>query len=164
VYTAPSVREATAALADLLRDTISPPLSPTEGDTTAGVHVGLAPDDLPGDSLGVHPYAVIYPDPGADELRFTRAGGALTVTWQITCAGGTPDRCLAAVDRVRAALASARVEILGGPTSGVLAPPPGYRAGPVRRDPSGAPGSAEQPRHAAALQYQGTFTTGPVGS
>ncbi len=164
VYTLVSVREATDALVAMLRDVIDPPLSPDPTDATDGVHAGQAPGNPPADRLGVHPYAVVYADPGAAEPRFTGVEGALTVTWQVTCVGGTQNRCLSAVDRVRAALHLARVQVPGGPSSGTLAPPTGYTPGPVRRDPERTPQGAEQPRFFVPLQYRATFTTGAGGS
>jgi len=163
-YTPPSVREATEALVALLRLDIDPPLSIDPTDTTAGVHDGQAPGSPPKDSLGVHPYAVVYADPGAPEPRFTGIEGALTITWQVTCVGGTQERCLAAVDRARAALHGARVRVPGGPSSGTLAPPPGYTPGPVRRDPERTPQGAEQHRFFVPLQYRATFAAGAGGS
>ena len=164
VYTLVSVREATDALIALLREAIDPPLSPDPTDTTAGVHDGQAPSSPPADRLGVHPYAVVYGSGPAPEPRFPGVEGASTVLWQVTCVGGTQGRCLAAVDRVRAALHLARVQVPGGPSSGTLAPPTGYTPGPVRRDPERTPQGAEQPRYFVPLQYRATFAAGAGGS
>lgn len=157
-------REALDALVALLRAAIDPPLSPVAGDATAGVHAGQVPRDLPADALGVHPYAVVYASPGAAELRHCGAEGALTITWQITCVGGTQDRCLSTVDRVRAAMDTTRLETASGHVSGLLTVPPGWDPGPVRRDPPSALSSPEQPRCYVPLQYRASFAAAPVGS
>lgn len=162
-YTPASVLEATWALVALLRLTVDPPLSPDPFDSTLGVYDGLVPDRPPADTLGVHPHAVVYASVPAPEHRFPGVEGASTITWQVTCVGGTQGRCLAAVDRVRAALHGTRIRVPGGPSSGTLAPPPGYNP-VVSRDPARIPQGAEQPRFFMPLQYRATFTAGAGGS
>lgn len=156
-------RDALDAMVTLLRDEITPPLDPTEGTTTFGVHAGATPDSPPVDDLGVHPYAVVRCDPGRAVPRLTGTEGALTVTWYVTCAGGTHTRVLSAADRVRAALDDATVTLADGQTARVTVPP-GYTAGVPRPDPSGAPGSPDRPRVTVPLQYQATFSGQPTGS
>lgn len=157
-------RDVLAAMVDLLRTSITPALSPVVGDATAGVHEGRAPDAPPADVLGVHPYAVVHADCGVAEQRLTRHEGALTLTWYITCVGGTVARALSAADRVRTALDGATVTTSDGQESGTIAPPPGYTAGVPRRDPGGADRTAGPPRFVVPLQYRASFSGQSVGS
>lgn len=74
------------------------------------VHDGEAPTDPLTDASGrVGPYVVVWPSPGwedpaAHTLDHTPSG-AIAWTVQVTCAGGTPTRCLQAVHATRTALA-----------------------------------------------------------
>ncbi len=158
-----SPHEALDAMVALLRDEITPPLDPTEGTTTYGVHSGIAPTDPPEDELGPHPYAVVRCDPGTGTVRLTGTEGALTVTWWVTCVGGTHTRALSAAARVRAALDGATVDLPDG-QSGRVTVPPGYAAGVPRQDPPGAPGSPAAPRVTVPLQYRATFSGQATGS
>lgn len=148
-------RVALAALVDLLRDQVSPALSPAAGDTTRGVYAGRAPADVARDTLGPHPYAVVRCDTGAGHARYCGVEGSVTLTWYVTCVGGTYDRVLAAADRVLAAAAGAVIVVGSQPAR--LTVPPGYAAGVPRQDPSGSPGSADPPLVLVPLQFQATF-------
>lgn len=162
-YEPVEAREALAAMVSLLRTTVTPALSPTAGDTTRGVHSGRAPADIPTDSLGPHPYAVVRVDPGVSVARLSATEGALVVTWYVTCVGGTHDRALSAADRVRVALDGATVTLADGQSAQVTVPP-GYTAGVPRSDPPGAPGTPDPPRVTVPLQYRAVFSGHATGS
>jgi hypothetical protein len=162
VYERIASREALDALVDLLRYSIAPPLNAADS-ATYGVYLGRAPADLARDALGPHPYAVVYCDPGSVQPRFTGTEGARTVTWYVTCVGGTLTRALSAADRVAGALDGATVALVDGQTARVTVPP-GYTAGVPRPDPAGSPGSPDPPRYTVPLQYRATFSGRSTGS
>jgi hypothetical protein len=85
----------------------------------------------------VHPHLIFYPSSG--RVPFERLGGGLlNVNWgfQVTCVGGDENRCMWAVDKVRAALLCKRITLDGAQSGQVYED---ADAGPVRRD------DAEQP-------------------
>jgi hypothetical protein len=84
-----------------------------------------------------HAHAIFYPSPG--RVPFERLGGGmLNVNWgfQVTCVGGDENRCMWAVDKVRAALLCKRITLDGAQSGQVYED---ADAGPVRRDDSVQP-------------------------
>lgn len=110
-----AARVSTLALAQGVEDvlTLAAPL--------VNVYLGAVPATPPADPDGrVHVYAVLYPTPGAaTQDRLVPIIDGLTWSFQVTCVGGDPTRCLACVDAVTGAL-TGRPLALGGIATGWL--------------------------------------------
>lgn len=62
----------------------------------------------------VHPYAVLYSDPGRPWApALCHDSTSLAWTFEVVCVGGDQNRCLWAVDKVRASLTDAELAITG---------------------------------------------------
>lgn len=86
-----------------------------------------------------HPYAAVYA--GAGNLSGDALAGAQTeLDWpfQVTCAGGDPDRARRAITRVRARLVGHELTV-DGLTVGRIVEDPSVQPGPLRIDREVAP-------------------------
>lgn len=85
--------------------------APGDGQQSRGYRPGELDVAVDGDGR-VHMYAALYAGPGgptsADE-RLTATGATLVATFQVTAAGGDPNRCLLAVSKVMAAVNEQRL-------------------------------------------------------
>lgn len=82
----------------------------------------------------VHPYAVLYSDPGkAWATGLCGTSDALAWTFAVICVGGDQNRALWAVDKVRAALVDVELTVAGRSVHRVRQE---LETAPVRRDDS----------------------------
>lgn len=81
-----------------------------------------------------HMYAVLYASPGrSDTARLSGIRDTLSWSFQVTAAGGDPNRALTAAVKVRAALTGTRLTTTSGLVNETTDP------GPVRQDTSVTP-------------------------
>lgn len=90
-------------------------LAKLQAVTTMTTYDAEVPSSPPADPDGrVHPYVVLHVTPGEptiDSLAFTQ--NRLDLPFQVTCVGGDQNRCLFAVDKVRAALLGQVLTVTG---------------------------------------------------
>ena len=116
------------------------------------VYVGEVPDDPPTipNTSRVKPYAVLFSGDGSlfDEAPLTAdVTGSLVWPFQVTVAAGYHDDLLAALDAVHGVL-DGWTPVLADYQFGPIGTPPGYDAGPVRRDTT-----VEPPRFFLPAQF-----------
>ena len=83
---------------------------PGDGNTALGYQAGARDVTLDGDGRA-HMYAALYVGSGRRDIsedRETGHDGPLVATFQVTAAGGDPNRCLLAAQKVMAALEAKR--------------------------------------------------------
>lgn len=125
----PVSRLALAQLVETRLDAI-PLLTVYVGEVTG------TPETIPGQPGRVKPYAVLFSGDGSpiDEAPLTAdTTGTLTWPFTVTCAAGHHTDALAAIDAVHGQL-DGWFPVLAGYQFGPVGTPPGFDAGPVRRD------------------------------
>lgn len=120
-------------------------------DTTPGVatYDGEVPKNPPADNDGrVYGYAVLYDSPGRRHANaLDGEQRSADRNFQVTCAGGDPNRVLWCVDRVTAQLVGSSVNVDG--TARRIRLREDADPGTVRRDDDVKP-----PRHFVPLRFQ----------
>lgn len=95
----------------------------------------------------VHPYAVLWAAAAFEErTSLAVTGTLLDLSFQVTCAGGDVNRCLWAVDQVRAALVGVRLTVTGW-NPALISQPPGVPTVLLDEQP-------HPPRHYTPLQFR----------